>query len=71
MKSKTRSRQTKNIPVSMDPSMAKFVDERVLQLRPQIASRSHYFQLLVDMDRLKGLLAPKSDSGYQLVGALN
>ncbi len=38
--------------ISMQPEIWQYLHNRVRELRPRIVNRSHYFQLLVEMERL-------------------
>lgn len=51
MKTKTTGRVYIGVPISFKPSEKKYLDKRVLELGPRIASRSQYIQVLVEMDR--------------------
>lgn len=56
------------MPVSLKPDEEKWVNERVENLRPHVANRSHYVKLLIDWDRRHNLLGPKSQPVPQLDG---
>lgn len=51
MKTKTTGRIYVGVPISFKPSEKKYLDKRVLELSPRIASRSQFLQILLEMDK--------------------
>ncbi len=61
MKTKRTGRIASPVPISLAPKLVEFVNRRWRSLWPKVVSRSHYFQVLVDMDEKKNLIDPKSE----------
>jgi hypothetical protein len=53
---KPAGRRTKTHPLSISPEVLEWVEGRVEQYSPVVKGVSHYFQLLVELDKRQGLL---------------
>lgn len=73
VKNKQSGRQAVVLPVSVGKEQALFINKRVALLKPMVASRSHYLQLLVEEDKKRNTLGgelPKTSPNGQSVREL-
>lgn len=40
-----------SLPVSLTQDVIDYIDRRIEELRPQVASRAHYFRLLIEAEK--------------------
>lgn len=68
MKLKTKGRLSRIVPLSISPELAEYAEVRWRALYPRISSRSHYLQVLIDLDRRRKILDdPKCSAEFQVL----
>jgi hypothetical protein len=68
-KPRSQGRISLTVPISLPPQVVEYINRRVSELRPLVANRSHYFQLLVDAEKSGAIETfPKEDPQLLMAG---